>query len=86
MISITRNGTQVVLEFTIEIPLDAKRVFPFSWNAGSEWAAGFLANAMRNALNEAVKNARSEEYEAGWRHARSHRTPKCAWFTSKLVK
>ena len=87
MIEIKRDGQNVDLKFELSVPLYEVRIFTFHWDAGSEWAAGLLASAMRTAFSDAVRAARKEEYEAGWKDAKSHKAgARRDYFTYKLVK
>lgn len=87
MIEFKRDGTKVTAIVTTSVPMDCVRNFQLSFEAGSEWAAGLLANAMRTQFCDAVKQARTEEYEAGWTDAKSHKkNAKKDWFTLRLVK
>jgi hypothetical protein len=84
MIEIGRDGKLVTATVTVQVPLETTRYFYLSFDAGNDWAAGFLAGAMRTAFNEAVKSARREEYNAGWKDAKNHKSIKRDWFTWKL--
>jgi hypothetical protein len=73
MITIVAEDTKVKLVVSLDIPWWDKRDFIFHWDCNTRWAAGLLAQYMRDKYNEAVRKARKEAYEQGWNDAKSKR-------------
>lgn len=51
------------------------------WECGQEWYAELLAKRCRDVLGDTLKAIREEEYNAGWRDAKSKKKPKRNWFS-----
>ncbi len=77
--SITRQGKQVALAVTVNIPFYDDRMFTLEWNCDSEVYAGLLADAMQRQTKETLKAIRREAYNEGWRDAKAKRK-KATWF------
>jgi hypothetical protein len=84
MIYFSRDGTRVKLAVDLRLPFYEKRAFFFYWDAGSEWAAGLLADAMDKAFRRQISEALEEDYNEGWSAAKSKRAKKKTWFRRYL--
>jgi hypothetical protein len=81
MIEITRRGSTLVVKVTAAYPL-TNTVFETTWEAGAEWSASLLQNHLRTLMDTRIREIRQEEYERGWKDARSHKVKKNDWFSS----
>lgn len=80
-LTIDRDGTRVRLTLHVY----ASGMFHyFSFEAGSEWAAKLMVNAMRTQLSDAMTSIRREAYYDGWKHAKGKKQAKLTWFSGRL--
>jgi len=86
MITFSRNGTDVMVSITIDVPLDCNRTYTLYFKCGehNEDYAGFLADAMDKQFRKLVEHMRKSEYNNGWKHAKSHKHAKENWFSGRL--
>lgn len=79
--AIMRSGTVVCV--AIELPGVGK--FDLSFNAGTEWAAALLRDAIMHKLGHVFSKVREQSYEKGWKDAKAKRTKakhfECYWGT-----
>lgn len=83
MITITRFGTKVKLNVEVASASYPGNSFNLYWDAGSEWAAGLLTDAMRAQLEGAVRSARMAAYADGYKDAKAKRA-KNQWFSGRI--
>ncbi len=57
--------------------------FKFDFNAGTEWSAKLLVQAMRDGAGACMEQIRRDAYLEGWRDAKAKRR-KQTWFSSQL--
>lgn len=57
-------------------------VFPFSFSAGSEYAAQLLLFHLRDRMQNSLHAIREEAYREGWKAAKAH-AKKQTWFASR---
>lgn len=82
MLELKRKEHTVYLDITSGLKV-ARPVYPFSFQENDENNAELLKQHIENVLSEALKKARREAYEQGWKHAKA----KCAketWFSGWL--
>lgn len=79
MITFDRKEKQVVLEVSCFIPFWNDRVFSFYWNCEDEVYAGLLAYRFSREFERAVRTAREEAYNDGWKDAKAKRIRKTWW-------
>jgi hypothetical protein len=77
---ISREGTRVVLHIRVDL---VNETFEWSYNAGTEWAAILLRNALVSALGSRMTQAREEAYNEGWKNAKAKK-PRQGWFSARL--
>ena len=77
-----RSGT--VVSVAVKVRDTGDRVFRFAFDAGTEWAAVLLHNAIQQQLVKAMETARRDAYEAGWKDRAGKKT-KRTWFWGRLV-
>ena len=82
MITLTRDGTKVVLRFDTTVQVDRPAIL-FTWNAGTELFAALLTRQVASDLSDAMVAARREAYNQGWADAKSKRA-KQGWFPGVL--
>lgn len=58
--------------------------FIFSCDAGSEWAAKLLVQAIQRQLEAGMEEARRQAYAEGWRDAKAKKAAKQIWFSGRL--
>lgn len=83
MINFKRDGKKAVVRIDLSVPEYEERSFPFAFNCDGEVYAGLLTRAMRTAFSDAVKAARKEGYDQGWKDAKAKRAS-CSWFKGSL--
>jgi predicted SPOUT superfamily RNA methylase MTH1 len=82
MISFVREGSKVTIRVTGQSPI-ADKIYPFSYEAGTEGYALLLRQNLADALWQAIKKAREEEYEKGWKAAKAKKRKEtyfAGWF------
>lgn len=81
-LGISRNGSEVTLCVTVDAA--GAVTFAFTFDAGSEWAAIMLRDAIARQISAAMETARKDAYEAGWKdHA--GKKAKRTWFWGRWV-
>lgn len=82
-----RDNESVHCMFGTDLPhdCDGKRTtnFPFSWKTTSPATAALLVRYLRKRLDNAIRAARREAYEQGWKDAKAKRR-KTDWFRGTL--
>ena len=77
-----REGTTVVANVVINVPLWDERVFSFKFECGSDAYAGLLAKEMQAQLSSELEAIRMNEYQAGWKEKAAHKGAQRGWFAS----
>lgn len=74
MIHITRDGNDVKFGIECRIPNYDTRVFILRWSALNPIYAGLLSDHLTKTMHANLDRIRHEEYERGWRDAKSKNT------------
>lgn len=74
---------QKLVYVRIRLPMG---VFPFAFDAGTEWAAHALYIILRKTFMERVQQVREEEYELGLKDARKRKAERRDWFSGWLER
>ena len=87
MITIKRDNEKVVIEVDTDLANDCAghtySLIPFLWNTEQPYLADVLCRYIRKLLQDRVRTIREQEYERGWKDAKSKRA-KETWFSSEL--
>ena len=83
MIEFKRDGTRAIATIEVAVPFYDARVFYMSFECSSEAYAGLLTNLLKETVGEAVRLAREEAYEKGYKDAKAKRG-KNKWFRERL--
>jgi hypothetical protein len=81
MIEIVREGTKLVVKITVWIPTLGERVYPCTWECGTEEYAGFLADAISLRMGNKLQAIRQEAYNKGWKEAKAKKGGRYSWFS-----
>ena len=79
MIKFSKNGDQVRMKVTVNIPYVGEIIYWFDWNCANKEYAGLLADKMNNEFGNAIEKARREEYKKGYKDGKHH-NKKETWF------
>lgn len=74
MISVSREGEQVRLDFNIVVPMYEARTVIWLWNCDDNVYAGLLAETMQRQMHDKLESIQRAAYEAGWRDAKAKTT------------
>jgi len=80
MISIGRHGTKV--KITIETGMATGGDLFLYWECSNELFAELLTTRLQRKLADRIEAIRQEEYNKGWKDAKSKKKAKQTWFTS----
>lgn len=86
IIDVVRNKSKVEIHIASYLPHDNEQSgarIPFSFEVVTAYSAELMARYIRNLIHVALKTARQESYEQGWKDAKSHKTKK-DWFSGNL--
>ena len=83
MLTVKRDGTKAVLAVTLPVPFYEDRVFSMIFDAYYVEYSSFLCSAIDLALRDALKKARKDAYEQGYKDAKAKRR-KETWFSSRI--
>lgn len=87
MLYIKRDNESVVIEVDTDLPFDCQgtqvTAFAFSYSTSEPWIAQLLKERIQSIIGDAVKKARKEAYEQGWKDAKAKRR-KETWFDGWL--
>jgi hypothetical protein len=83
MISFTRDETRVRAEINTGTSVAASQLWLY-WECGKELFADLLTAQLQKKLYEAIKAARRDAYNEGWRDKASRKTAKETWFSGTL--
>ena len=87
VIRVFRDNSGVSIGVSTDLPYDCggekKTEFVFSYDAIEPFFAELLSRNIRELIQGAIRAARRDAYEQGWKDAKSHK-PKQDWFTSAL--
>lgn len=84
MIRFTQHGTTV--KTIIEIDKESSKEIYFYWECGAnnQLYSQLLSELLQKRLSDRIESIRKEEYERGWREAKSKKKPKSQWFSSTM--
>jgi hypothetical protein len=80
MIQFTRQGTTVRIEVTGKWPLS--KSYYFYWECKDDDFASLLTENLRDKMHDEIRRIRQEEYNKGWKDAKSKKVVKETWFSS----
>lgn len=81
-IFVNRDGATIFAKFAINVPGNGDVTYTMSATLDNEFYAGFVIGAIRDQMGEDLGAIRSEQYDAGWKDAKSKKTAKQTWFSS----
>lgn len=81
MITIFKRDKQVIVQIE-NGPLFSN--YQFDFNCGDPHYAALLTTHFNDRLASRIEAIRKEEYDKGWRDAKSKKVPKKNWFSSLL--
>jgi hypothetical protein len=82
VIYFSTDGVHLVV--SVETGVKAEPVMTLRVNLGSFIAAAAVERLLTERLEHFVETARREEYEQGWKDAKSHKSTKRTWFAALI--
>lgn len=79
LLSIDQDGTRV--KFTFNPQMKYEKMIVLHWECRDEWFAELLTRQCAEKLGDVMRQIREEEYNAGWKDAKSKKKPKRNWFS-----
>ncbi|MBN8665796.1 MAG: hypothetical protein J0L83_14540 [Chitinophagales bacterium] len=80
MLKLSKDGSNVTLEFTLSIGY----VIPFRVCNHTPMNAQLLKDAMNQTLHSRIERIRKEAYEQGWKDAKSRKVAKKTTFSTDI--